>query len=66
MRWTLGRKEKIIGAVARGEVTFDAAVAEHGFSVDELLVWVDRYKCHGRIGLKQAYIQKLRSHPILD
>lgn len=58
-RWTPGRKEEVVAAIRRGELTRERALELHELSADELATWEARFAAHGRPGLSVRGLQEL-------
>jgi|SRR5215471_16574322 len=59
-RWTPSRKEAVLRAIARGEITIKGAIERWVLSPDEIAAWQRDYALAGRAGLRVRY--RLRIH----
>ena len=59
-RWTPQRKARVVQSIRSGEITAEAAMAEHSLSGVELMAWMRRERAHGVAGLAVRKLQELR------
>jgi hypothetical protein len=59
-RGTLGRKALVVGAVASGDLTADAACARYKISRDEFLMWERLENRYGVSGLHTTRAENYR------
>lgn len=59
-RWTPARKDELVLAVRRGELTEDQVIAAHRLERDEWQSWMARQDRHGRAGLSIKHLQATR------
>jgi hypothetical protein len=52
VRWTPARKEAVVRAIERGEITVDDAIWRWALLPDELEQWREGYRAEGRRGLR--------------
>jgi transposase-like protein len=60
-RWTPGRKDELLVAIRRRDVTIEQVCAVHDLSLDEVQGWMRRQRRHGRKGLSVTRLQELRA-----
>jgi len=60
-RWTPGRKDELLVAIRRRDVTLAQACATHDLSLVEVRGWMRRQRQHGRKGLSVTRLQELRA-----
>ena len=60
-RWSSGRKESLIRAILKAELTPAQACAEFDLSREEIGGWVRRFRAHGRQGLEIYKLQAIRA-----
>ncbi|MEH0194532.1 DUF1153 domain-containing protein [Caulobacter sp. CCNWLY153] len=58
-RWTGARKEAVVLAVRRRQLTLGQVMQAHGLSLDEYQAWQRDFLRHGRIGLAVTHMQAL-------
>jgi transposase-like protein len=59
-RWTASRKELVVMAVRRGQITAAEACERFDLSADEFAAWDRRFRRHGRRGLAVRMLQEAR------
>ena len=59
-RWTPGRKDELVLAVRRGELTAGQVVEAHAITWDEWRTWNERHDRYGRRGLAVTRVQELQ------
>lgn len=59
-RWTPRRKALVVGAVASGDLTADAACARYKISRDEFLMWERLENRYGVSGLQTTRAENYR------
>jgi transposase-like protein len=60
-RWTPSRKDELLVAIRRADVTIEQVCEAHDFSLDEVQGWLRRHRQHGRNGLSVTKLQRLRA-----
>lgn len=60
-RWTPARKDELLVAIRRCDVSIAQVCDTHGLSVEEVQGWLRRSRVHGRRGLAVTRLQLLRA-----
>ncbi len=59
-RWSSGRKEALVRAIQKAELTVAEACAEFDLGAEEVASWIQRFRAHGRPGLEIYKLQATR------
>lgn len=60
-RWTPSRKDELLVAIRRADVTIEQVCEVHDLSLEEVQGWLKRHRQHGRQGLSITRLQRLRA-----